>query len=284
MSSQESILFGMSADSPRVDGDWRASFNSKCESIWERPESVDSPAFSSFNRKSYDIGTLTRELVNKETVVHMLADENRSLKQYVELLRHSIQELGGEVHISHPKAVNLHWFVTEWYRADTHTHTHTHLPQVPEQVSRNDEDEDDEAPQKLPPGRSDVNGSVDGVCDTSMTPSAPARPPLNISTLAAPVVSYSPLGVCSMILPALYSDFVRGAELTSERLLSLFPCGRMRMLLLSSLVLYRKKQSWRNASSVGTSQSSRAGCRKGRLQRPIWCLFRPHRKVEGAGS
>jgi len=151
-------------------------------------------------------------------------------------------------------------------------------------VSRNDEDEDDEAPQKLPPGRSDVNGSVDGVCDTSMTPSAPARPPLNISTLAAPVVSYSPLGVCSMILPALYSDFVRGAELTSERLLSLFPCGRMCMLLLSSLVLYRKKQSWRNASSVGTSQSSRAGCRKGRLQRPIWCLFRPHRKVEGAGS
>lgn len=61
----------------------------------ERPESFDSPF-----RKSYDIGTLTRELSNKDIVMQMLADENRTLKCYIELLQQSIQELGGEVRIS----------------------------------------------------------------------------------------------------------------------------------------------------------------------------------------
>ena len=102
----------MSSDSPRADLDWRVSFNSKAESIWEQPESLDSYPSPHFNRKSYDVGTLTRELMNKENVVQMLADENRSLKHYVELLRHSIEELGGEVRISHSKAVSLQWFLS----------------------------------------------------------------------------------------------------------------------------------------------------------------------------
>ena len=83
----------MSADSPRASGAWRASLHSKIDG--ERPESFDSPF-----RKSYDIGTLTRELSNKDIVMQMLADENRTLKCYIELLQQSIQELGGEVRIS----------------------------------------------------------------------------------------------------------------------------------------------------------------------------------------
>ena len=74
--------------------------------------------------------------------------------------------------------------------------------QVPEQVSRNDEEEDDEAAHKFPPEHSVVNANGVRICDTSMTPSAPARPSLHNATPAvhnatpaASVVSCKPL-VC----------------------------------------------------------------------------------------
>jgi hypothetical protein len=56
--------------------------------------------------------------------------------------------------------------------------------QVPEQVSRSDEDDDYQNAHKFPPEPSVVNASSVRICDMSMTPSAPARPSLHNATPA----------------------------------------------------------------------------------------------------
>jgi hypothetical protein len=73
----ESILFGgLLGDSPRR-GDPRNSFDGRPDSMDRRPESMDS-SYSSMgasfsNHKSHEVGTITRELINKETILQMLA-------------------------------------------------------------------------------------------------------------------------------------------------------------------------------------------------------------------
>ena len=104
--SLEQILFGPSLaiegeheEQPSSPPKSPLAFSQRRHGFSGRLESTDSIGLGGVSsmRKSYELGTITRELMSKESSLQMLADRNRALRSYIEVLQETIRALGAAV-------------------------------------------------------------------------------------------------------------------------------------------------------------------------------------------